>query len=187
MRTTLMVTAIAVALGVLAATPAAAGIIQVEDFDLPPNGGFNNAFFNHSVGAAPPPSPGYPPAGPWWMFWDNWSISPQWSLILAPAMDTVTFNLAAGEYVDWAGVWIISNGCPGVMEVIGTKGTYSAGTETWEWKWVDTTGQDLGKITQINLYGYETAFDDLKVDVAPEPATLALLALGGLAVIRRRK
>lgn len=39
----------------------------------------------------------------------------------------------------------------------------------------------------LNSTGADVWFDDLVVEVVPEPATLGLLALGGLAMLRRRR
>jgi len=39
----------------------------------------------------------------------------------------------------------------------------------------------------VTLFGHEVAIDNLSVSLIPEPASLALLALGGVALLRRRK
>jgi hypothetical protein len=49
----------------------------------------------------------------------------------------------------------------------------------------------LGEPLQIRLLAYaasdEVHFDDVRLDAIPEPATLSMLALGGLALLRRRR
>ena len=50
-------------------------------------------------------------------------------------------------------------------------------------------GQDLTIVLGVgrNATGGQTKFDAVTLDVVPEPATMALLALGGLVLRRRRK
>lgn len=62
---------------------------------------------------------------------------------------------------------------------------------------IDLLGRGGGKVTDISIRGehmagHPAAFDDLRVgmafaDVVPEPATMAILALGGLTMLRRRR
>ena len=50
-----------------------------------------------------------------------------------------------------------------------------------------TDAAGIGRITiQSTSYGWSPLIDDLTYGVVPEPATLSLLALGGLALLRRR-
>ena len=51
--------------------------------------------------------------------------------------------------------------------------------------WTGTDENYIGIFT--NLSGRQARMDNLTITAIPEPATMALLALGGLAVIRRRK
>ena len=156
----------------------ALAVLEVDNFDAAPSGGFNNPLFNHSVGL--------PPEIPTWEFWGN-HVSPPYSLALWPATDTVTLDLNPGEYADYAGVWMTSNYAPAEFEVIGTLDTYYASIPDGAWTWFDTASVNLGQIIQIRLLGYESAFDDLTIKVVPEPVTLSLFALGGLAAMRLRR
>lgn len=107
---------------------------------------------------------------------------------LAPAEDDVTFNLAPGEYVDWAGVTLLDycgTGCT-QFEVVGTEGSMTfQNTTVGEQETYDTTGLDLGEIVTVHLRSYEGLFNDLMINVVPEPATLELLMIGVLACCRR--
>ena len=159
----------------------ALAVLEVDNFDAAPSGGFNNPLFNHSVGV--------PPESPTWEFWGN-HVSPPYSLALWPATDTVTLDLNPGEYADYAGVWMTSNNAPAEFEVIGTLDTYYASIPDGAWTWFDTASVDLGQIIQIRLLGYESSFDDLTINVVPEPSTLSLVVctvLVGAGVVRRRK
>jgi hypothetical protein len=50
------------------------------------------------------------------------------------------------------------------------------------------TAADAGKKIGIKMYGdTDVSFDDVTLDAIPEPATLALLGLGGLSVLLGRK
>ena len=47
---------------------------------------------------------------------------------------------------------------------------------------------DAGNKIGIKMYGDgDVSFDDVTLDAIPEPATLSVLALGGLALLRRRR
>jgi len=160
-------------------TPAFGRLI-VEDFDEGAGGGFDAAF-NHAFF----PHPGM---YSWWDLTTNHFTHDSYALVLAPAIDEVTFNLNPGEYVDWVGIRM-DDGCPGtctVFEVIGTddSATFSASDDSWGP--YDTTGLELGEITMLYLSSHEGAFDDLTINVVPEPATLTLLAVG-LALSMRRE
>ncbi|MEL7238545.1 MAG: PEP-CTERM sorting domain-containing protein [Planctomycetota bacterium] len=43
-----------------------------------------------------------------------------------------------------------------------------------------------GLITSFGVWGQETQYDDFRFRLVPEPASLGLLAVGGLALVRRR-
>ncbi len=161
---------------------------HVEDFEYPKpaSNTFTNGVFQHNI----VPHAGMQPGSEHWDISDAGPPPSGNALDLWPAVDEVTFNLAAGEYVDYAAVDAIDWGGNTTFEVIGTLGTYSV-PFTYNgmnhWTTVDTTGQNLGEITMIKLSSYEGAFDNLTINVVPEPTTLLLLSFGGLALMRKRR
>ena len=69
---------------------------------------------------------------------------------------------------------------PFQQPVLLLVGTYSGGTPT-----VAQTG--MGGVTRITVFTSDDAVDVVEADLIPEPATLALLGLGGLLALRRRR
>ena len=169
-------------------TSSVMAVQHVEDFEYatPGSNSFTNGIFNHNI---------LPPI--WGQSGDeHWEISDfgpypsGTALELCPAIDEITFNLGPGEYVDYAAVDCADYASNTTFEVIGTLGTYSVLIESdfWnDWDFVDTTGQTLGEITMIKLISDEAAFDNLTINVVPEPTTLLLLGLGTLGLTRKRR
>lgn len=178
-----------VLLWVVAAQNARAAMIT-EDFEANDNsgaGGFDQAF-NHQIGPDEFRA-GYSPHS---RFDSGRFTSPGHSLFIGSGTDYVTFNLDPGQYVSYAEVWTTSyqNNPPAYFHVIGTQGELLRqipGGFTSPFVPFDTSSVNLGAITEIRLTGPEAYFDDLKINVVPEPATAALLATGGLLLRNRRK
>ncbi len=180
--------------------------MQVEDFEGGPDGGFNNPVFTHEVLASETTQ-----LGPLYEFSASDSVSPEHSLRLFPATDYIRFNLDQGEFVDYAEVWMAgtfvipsapdgSRGegeriYPALFRVIGRDElglrldvTYHVPLIMSEdWHFFSTAGAHFGEINEIRLTGVKSGtFDDLAVNVTPEPATLGLLALGLVGLFRHR-
>ncbi len=180
------------------ANPAMA-VLQVDDFEVGEVGGFDNPVFVHNIG----PDELYQYAPVFNGFYVGSPISPNHALFLSPGTDYITFNLNAGEFVDYASVWALrvvpyDEGVT-MLHAIGVDSTgrpleYTvaapAPTGSAEWVFLDTTGAGFAEITEVRLTGLSKShFDDLAINVVPEPATLGMLALGAgaLAWMKRRR
>ena len=166
------------------------GYFEVENFDLAPAGGFNNPFFNHVLGPDT-----FAGNGPESGFSNLDSISAEFSLFLFPGTDFVTFNLPDDAIVDYAEVWLrSSDDAPTFFEVIGVDRDEQPLHESLfspppgEWKFLSTRGMDFARIDEVRLTASKEAlFDNLIVNVVPEPATAALLLVGAAAMLRSRR
>lgn len=69
-----------------------------------------------------------------------------------------------------------------------TGGTVSGSTITFSYT-ADGTEGTLGQDLAVRLDGASTSanIDNVKVDIVPEPGTIALMAIGGMMVARRRR
>lgn len=146
--------------------------LWVEDFE----DGFDSRF-NHEIAGS-------------FFFRTFSSVSPTHSLGLEPGTDSITFDLAGDEFISYASVWFMDN-CGGpctTVEFVGTLGSQSFGSMVGypEWEFVDTTGLDLGLITEIRLSASQSIFDDVSVNVVPEPGS-AFLVLSGAWILLRKK
>ncbi len=117
-------------------------------------------------------------------------VSPTHSLGLEPGTDSITFDLARDEFISYASVWFMNN-CGGPCttgEFVGTLGSQSFDSMVGypEWEFVDTTGLDLGLITEIRLSASHSIFDDVSVNVVPEPGS-AFFVLSGTWILLRKK
>jgi hypothetical protein len=164
----------------------ASAVQYVEDFEYekPAQNDFTNGIFQHSIELKPPLD---------YLFWDitDDSVPPPPDcnfLLLAPAIDEITFALDPGEYVDYASIEFCDYANSTIFEVTGTLGRYTSEI-FWNggtWESADTCGQPLGQITMIRLISSEGGFDNLTINVVPEPSTLLLLSLGA-AFLRKRR
>lgn len=146
--------------------------VWVEDFE----GGFDSRF-NHEITGS--------------HFFRTFAfVSPTNSLGLEPGTDLITFDLARDEFISYASVSFMNN-CGGpctTVEFVGTLGTQSFGSVIGHpgWQFIDTTGLDLGLITEIRLSASQSIFDDVSVNVVPEPGS-AFLVLSGAWILLRKK
>ncbi len=158
--------------------------IYVEDFNYekPDQNDFTNEVFHHNI----------MPIGildiPVWDISDEWLPPSGNALDLWPAIDEITFDLAPGEYVNYASIEFCDYANSTIFEVTGTLGKCTAEI-FWNggaWQTANTSGQPLGQITMIRLISSEGAFDNLTINVLPEPATLLLFGFG-TAFLRKRR
>ncbi|MBN1553864.1 MAG: PEP-CTERM sorting domain-containing protein [Phycisphaerae bacterium] len=174
--------AVLLSIGLILSSPALA-VQHVDDYEYakPSQDTFTHGIFQHNI---------TPISGNNNAYWDFYEMNAQYgdSLCLWPARDEITFDLGAGEFVDFVSIDFIdwTNG-ETTVEVIGTKNTYTMANPNSVWLHADTSGKDLGNITKIRFFSYEGAFDNLTVNVTPEPASIFLLGIGGLAFRFRTK
>jgi len=158
--------------------PAVVYVENFEDDSNPTEPGFASSIFNHNI----------LPVDGWGLLDDVGPPFPSgYALYLWPAIDEITFDLGPGEYVDYAAIDFQDWGGATTFDVIGTLDSFSVQTSSSAWQTVDTTGQNLGQITMVRLSSYEGGFDNLTINVVPEPATILLFGLGTLAVLRKRR
>ncbi len=169
----------------------------LEDFedDILGNtvGGFANAVFAHTI------------VGP-----NSFITDDSFSAAIPPSLhhqffmgaataDDVTFLLPAGQTVDYASLWMTGTG-GGAAGVTfgGTNGNATFNTVSQDlYQFFDTTGAGIGSITSITLNlpllpdppgpGPEALYDDLYIHVVPEPSTVVLAVLGGVACLLGRR
>ena len=164
-------------------SPAGAAV-YVEDFeyDKPDQNDFTNGVFHHNIMPMPPLN------SPFWDINDFGSPPSGNALDLWPAVDEVTFDLNPGEYVTDVSIEFCDYANSTIFEVTGTLDTYMVEI-FWNdgiWESADTSGQNLGQITMVRLISEEGLFDNLTINVVPEPATFLLFGLGA-AFLRKKR
>ncbi len=156
---------------------------HVEGFEYPKpdSNSFSYDIFQHNI--VPQPDLDYV----------VWNISTFGSppsgkaLDLWPAVDEITFDLAPGEYVDYVAFDFIDWGGSTIVEVTIDSDIFPIEAYLSEvWMYVELIAPQE-EITMLRLSSYEGAFDNITVNVVPEPATILLLTLGGIALRKRNK
>lgn len=127
-----------------------------------------------------------------------WEITDQQSkatpgnheLFLAPATDEVTYRLTGGQFIDFASVVLTDYAGMGGTTVTftGTKGANPRTSITFSNTAVSTptlfsTQGQLDRVESITLTSFEGTFDNLTVNVIPEPSAALLAILAGLGFV----
>lgn len=159
--------AVVLGLGVAVAgwASAASAALITEDFvDNLGNDAFDPAF-NHTL--------------------TNGAVLSGGEVVMVPGQDVMTFNLAPGQFVQFASVTATSNNVDVIVEFFSDTTSVTLMTDAFGGT-VDTSGTGLSQISMIRVQGFESALTEVVIDVVPEPTSVFVLGVGVLGVITRR-
>jgi len=175
-------------LAILTLCQPAWALVYVEDFEddfNPGQAGFASSIFDHDV------EPMLGARDPDWGFSLISSNPTNYCLYLSFMEDEITFSLDPDQYIESASISLNGMNGPATFIATGTEETFSATASVHHGGWItadtSTSPVDIGAITAITLQGLNGQFDDLMINVVPEPATVLLFGLGALALRRRRR
>jgi hypothetical protein len=157
------------------------GRIISEDFEDGTAGGFDTFIEYQFV------SPGAPYA----RFINDFISPPGHILFLGRStVARLTFNTAPPQFINFASIDFgdSSGGGPAtVVEFVGEDGVGQFSSRNARMSTVDTNGLALGRIIQINLYGsLESIFDNIVLEVVPEPHGLVLIGSAAILLTSRK-
>ena len=108
------------------------------------------------------------------------------ALDLWPAQDLISFTLAEGQFIDYASLDYMDWGGQTYARITGEFGFVETLLPIFGiWRTLEST-PEIGNIQSICLASSEGAFDNITVNVVPEPMTLSFLGFG-VAMLRKRK
>jgi hypothetical protein len=122
------------------------------------------------------------------------------STVYTATVDLATFTALSPEYAwSWVGFYVVPDGGSFTTLNVEKYGWNSLGngnlnTEiptgqfgTFSVSWDSTGSSYVGEVLILRFQSDRVYYDNVRMEAIPEPATLAILGLGGLGLLRRRK